>query len=146
MAVEDGATLGRLLGLAARSSAPSQPPIPAVLGLFESLRKRRTTLNVAGAKENRVLYHLKTEAELRERDAALAHLDWDKAENDFSWLWGDMSYMRYLNGFDTLQEAEHAFWERFGGGNGGEHRDVERKKESFDLETKLQSRVAMMKL
>ncbi len=59
MAVEDGLVLGLLLGkLQASERIPTQEKrtnINAVLGLFESLRKKRTTTNVKGAVANRYM-------------------------------------------------------------------------------------------
>jgi salicylate hydroxylase len=81
MAVEDGATLGKLLGLlnAARhqgadNASEDKPTIPAVLDLYERLRKKCTMLNVAGADENRDLYHLSGK-EAEERNQELKDLD-----------------------------------------------------------------------
>lgn len=119
MAVEDGATLGKLLGLlkstwthATHPPSHTLPTIPAVLALYERLRKKRTTLNVGGANENRILYHLSGD-EAHQRDQQLRSLDWDTADNGCPWLWGDMSYMRYVNGFDTVEQADMAFHEAF---------------------------------
>ena len=142
MAVEDGATLGKLLGLytSARSSALNIS-IPAVLGLYETLRKRRTTLNVAGANQNRTLYHL-GETDAQKRNKQLKHVDWDVASNDCPWLWGDMEYMRYLNGFDTLAAAELAFHEKFNTGDA----DAKRSDSSAELEERLLKKIQNMSI
>ena len=74
MAVEDGACVARLLGLAAKSGAS----IPEVLQLYEQLRKDRTTLNVAGATSNRRVYHA-SGAAAEQRNKILRDFDWDDA-------------------------------------------------------------------
>jgi salicylate hydroxylase len=59
MAVEDGLVLGLLLGRLQNSDkipdARRHDYIHAILCLFESLRKKRTTMNVQGAIANRKL-------------------------------------------------------------------------------------------
>ena len=72
MAVEDGACVARLLGLAAKSGAS----VPEVLQLYEQLRKDRTTLNVEGATSNREVYHA-SGAAAEERNRILKDFDWD---------------------------------------------------------------------
>ena len=110
MAVEDGACLARLLGLAARTHLN----ISDVLKLYERLRKDRTTLNVKGATSNRELYHARGLA-ADERTRLLAGFDWNdpNAESPFKGF-NDMPYQRALLGFDTVGNAEKAFYHAFG--------------------------------
>lgn len=72
MAVEDGACVAKLLGLASQEGAH----VPEVLDLYERLRRDRTTLNVEGATSNRKVYHAKGEDAV-ERDRILKGFDWD---------------------------------------------------------------------
>ena len=61
MAVEDGAVLRRILGLLNQSTDVFSRPVNhvnAVLKLYETIRKARTTLNVQGAAHNRYWYYL----------------------------------------------------------------------------------------
>ena len=83
-----------------------------------------------------MLYHL-GETDARKRDEQLKNVNWDAASNDCPWLWGDMEYIRYLNGFDTLAEAESAFHEKFSTCN----TEAKRPKGSAKLETKLLHRI-----
>ena len=72
MAVEDGACIAKLLGLASKTGWD----IREVLQLYERLRKDRTTLSVEGANSNRKVYHAKGEFAV-ERDRILKDFDWD---------------------------------------------------------------------
>jgi len=108
MAVEDGAVLGKLLGLHEKSGRTSSTP--SVLALYESLRKHRTTLNVQGANENRKLYHMVPEDVTKQRrDEQLAELQWGEESNSFPWSWGRYSYLKDLLGFDSIANAEQEF-------------------------------------
>ena len=120
MAVEDGAVLGRLLGLysstmvsppSAESTDASTTLIPSLLRLYESLRKSRTTINVRGAVENRVMFHLSDGPQQEKRDAMLEHADWAGRSE---WNWLDAPYQKDLLGFDAVGECEAAFdrWKR----------------------------------
>lgn len=107
MAVEDGATLGILLGRFSKAQLPVAR-IPDVLRVYELVRKERTTTNVEGAVVNRWLYHMDdTEAEAR--DKAFAAHDWDDESIDFPHRWGSLNYTKQLMGFDAMAEAERAF-------------------------------------
>ncbi|KAJ9608062.1 hypothetical protein H2200_007050 [Cladophialophora chaetospira] len=118
MAIEDGAVLGYLLGQYAKkvsheSLATSQDCVPEVLALYEKLRKSRTTINVLGAVTNRKYFHLHDGEEQRERDEALAALDWFHGQA--RWKWIDSRYQQDLLGFDALKDAEAAFEEWWSG-------------------------------
>jgi salicylate hydroxylase len=114
MAVEDGACLAKLLGLAARN----ETDISQVLQLYESLRKDRTTLNVEGANGNQKLYHASGDA-VEERAKLLKNFDWDdpQARSPYKGF-NDMPYQRALLGFDTVAGAEEAFQRTFAIANG----------------------------
>lgn len=111
MAVEDGAALGTLLGLRQRSSNP--PGLPSVLRLYEEMRKKRTALQLKGALENRDLYHLYEERDVKSRNSLLETLTWDATQQDFPWLWGNMRYQMELHKFDAIESSEKAFKDRF---------------------------------
>lgn len=112
MAVEDGAVLGVLLGALSKSEDPKSDVksrssrITSLLGLYESLRKSRTTLNVQGAVQNRQLYHIAEPRGKNERNKALKSVDWT---NECVWNWGDIGYQRDLLGFDAVGDAKTAF-------------------------------------
>ena len=109
MAVEDGAVLGKLLGMQQHQRS-TEATIPEVLKLYESLRKTRTTLNVNGAFENRNLYHMLPEEVVRQRrNEQLAELDWDDFESTFPWSWGRLPYLKDLLGVDVVAGAQAAF-------------------------------------
>lgn len=108
MAVEDGAVLGGLLGNVSRdfSTETARQTIPAVLQLFERLRKRRTTLNVKGAETNRRMYHMHDGDEQAARDMELKGHDGVSASQ---WQWIDPEYQQALLGFDVIADAERQY-------------------------------------
>lgn len=114
MAVEDGGVLGVLLGMYNKSKLESIPnalprdaTIPALLSLYEQLRKRRTTVNVQGAVRNRWFYHLPDGEEQRARDVEMANYDFVDGRSSYSWL--DSKYNMNLLGFDALEDARKAY-------------------------------------
>ena len=107
MAVEDGATLGRLLGLL--NSHPNVVGSPSehtreILKLYETIRKSRTTKNVRGAAENRFWYHLEDGPMQCKRDIAMAG-----GPDNTGWCWLQEEYQKDLVGFDAVQDGEQAF-------------------------------------
>ncbi|KIW98290.1 uncharacterized protein Z519_01874 [Cladophialophora bantiana CBS 173.52] len=110
MAAEDGLVLGLLLGrLQASDRIPGQEKracINSVLRLFESLRKKRTTVNVKGAVANRYMYHMHDGPEQEARDRELSEVDWQKPSR---WGWADMNYQRKMLGFDSVADTNRAF-------------------------------------
>jgi len=109
MAVEDGAVLGRLLGLL--NSEPlfkgtSTNFIPEILNLYETIRKSRTTINVQGATANRFWYHLADGPMQEKRDAALRG-----GPDSTGWCFLRPDYWKDLIGFDAVADAERAFEE-----------------------------------
>ena len=112
MAVEDGACIARILGLAARA----RTTVPASLRLYEKLRKDRTTLNVEGANGNQKMYHAHGQA-AKERAEILKDFNWDDPDATSPYKgFNDMPYQRALLGFDTLKDAEDSFRRTFGEG------------------------------
>lgn len=109
MAVEDGAVLGKLLGLLHKSRLrdDNKNSIPKILGLYESLRKTRTTTNVQGANSNRVSYHLPDGPLQQERDASLSR--GVRSRTGVRTHFADLEYLRSLLAFDAVGEAIQAF-------------------------------------
>lgn len=108
MAIEDGAVLGKLLGLLERSSKDCSPAsISEVLRLYESLRKSRTAVNAAGVNSNRKWYHVADGLEQEARDAEMAG-----AAPSTGWRWMDPKYREELLGHDAVAEAAEAFESR----------------------------------
>jgi salicylate hydroxylase len=110
MAVEDGAVLGRLLSRFAEHQIP-KTSIPALLEVYQHVRKRRAQTTVRTANGNRKLYHMDDGPEQEERDRLFAQHDWWDENISFPWVFADLPYLRELFGFDTLKSAEDAFSE-----------------------------------
>ncbi|KAL0942872.1 salicylate hydroxylase [Colletotrichum truncatum] len=114
MAIEDGAVLGRLLGMLNTSAQESLTElIPEVLQLYESLRKSRTTLNVQGARSNHKWYRVPDGPEQQARDAEMAGSSLGEGLLPTGWSWIDSDYQQKLLGHDSVAEAVEAFkaWE-----------------------------------
>lgn len=111
MAIEDGAALGILLGNLSRldPSYDRVSKVPETLKLYESMRKARTTVNVEGAIENRVLYHMEDGPESEARNEAFANVDWEDPNSEFQFGWGNLGYLKRLMGFDTVSDAKRCF-------------------------------------
>lgn len=127
MALEDGATIARLLGLLAAGTTTRlandvlkdgnpnvDSKICSVLGLYERLRKERTELNVRGAESNRMFLHLPLGPEMDERDQTLREWDWGDLDAESKWPYLDPKYAKELMGFDAEREAAKAFEKEFG--------------------------------
>jgi salicylate hydroxylase len=123
MAVEDGAVLGKLLGLLnARCSAdPSlsrdesvKLALTSLLKFYEQLRKTRTTRNVHGAIVNRKIFHLEDGILQSIRDLLLRYAGLTR-ETD--WTWVSSFRQRHMLGFDVLEDCKKAFalWKDFDG-------------------------------
>lgn len=114
MAVEDGAVIGILLGLLSRTTLASsrnrKSGIPAILKLYEKLRKERTTINVQSANEAKVFYHVEDGPEQEARDADLRKIDWRDHTRQCKWNWGDTEKIKDLLGFDTIADTKKKFW------------------------------------
>ena len=120
MAVEDGAVLGYLLGatvehLQREEAGPfvEVERIRSVLGLYERLRKARTTVNVKGAIDNRIFYHLPEGPDQQERDRLLENFDWIHGTG--RWSWADSKYQQDLLGFNAVENAEASFQDWWNG-------------------------------
>ena len=110
MAVEDGATLGILLGRLSHSEEISQSEkhvlINPLLHLFETLRKKRTTTIVKGAIQNRTFFHMPDGPEQIQRDKTLSAVDW---KEPCAWQWADIGYQKEMLGFDVPNDTNRAF-------------------------------------
>ncbi len=109
MAVEDGATLGRLVGLLHSERRLEGAPtkyINEILHLYETIRKSRTTINVKGAIANRLWYHLADGPMQEKRDIALKG-----GPDDTGWCFLRPDYWMSLIGFDAVADSERAFSE-----------------------------------
>ena len=113
MAVEDGAVLGALLGHLVKSPVidptTRHSHVPAVLSLYESLRKSRTTRSVQAAAQIKTMYQLKDGAESEARDRTLGGIDWCEWSGKCEWKWGNVQFLRELWGFDSVAEANDVF-------------------------------------
>ncbi|ORY67816.1 uncharacterized protein BCR38DRAFT_511183 [Pseudomassariella vexata] len=127
MAAEDGAQLGKLLGLlqsAARSMDMAvKPLIPEALKLFEALRKSRTNTIVLGAISNREWFHVADGPKQRLRDEGMAAaMKGEEPRN--KWSYHDARYQAELLGFDAVDEIEKAFGEWWEGKSTGRNGSV----------------------
>ena len=110
MAVEDGAVLGMLLGLAHERLREdlSRTQIHQILLRYEVLRKHRTTVNVQGVIHHRWFYHLPDGEDQKIRDHALKQVDWNNL-NFSTYKWFSSDYQNQLLTHDVLQEAKEEF-------------------------------------
>jgi len=123
MAVEDGAVLGVLLGQWAKSTAvrdKSPSRLHDVLQLYESIRKKLTTLQYEGAVQTWKLFQIESSPERKARDRELKNIDWEAEDNGCTWSYGNTKYQKTLVGFDCVLDARDKFkiWE-------GKFKDVE---------------------
>lgn len=121
MALEDGITLGVLLGslneLVQSSSTQHQSIkqrnhcVPELLLLFETLRKPRTTLNQKGSQSNQYWYQASTPEDRERRDKVMLAAT---GEGECEWKGADLNYQKQLLGFDAKKNATDAFdkWRR----------------------------------
>ncbi|KAL6351746.1 hypothetical protein LRP88_14951 [Fusarium phalaenopsidis] len=115
MAAEDGAVLGKLLGLLSRSklyaAGRNTGLVPEILKLYETLRKVRTTLNVQGATSNQDAFHLPDGPLQEARDAWLLSSGQGPAASGFTFA--NWDYMWAMLAFDPVAESVEAFgaWE-----------------------------------
>lgn len=110
MAVEDGAVLGMLLGLAEEhlGKGTSATHLHQILLRFEALRKRRTAINVRGAIHHRWFYHLPDGEDQEIRDQTLKQVDWNSLKLS-TYKWFSPDYQNQLLAHDVLQEARQEF-------------------------------------
>jgi len=110
MAVEDGACLGILIGRLSQSQLKDrQTHVPDVLQLYEAMRKRRTTLNVQGAIENRDLFQMADQQRVEKRNEEMQAADLTDINKHSKWGYADLSYQKQLMGFDTIKDANQQF-------------------------------------
>lgn len=108
MAVEDGAVLGRLLGLFSRAAC-SKTSLPELMHLYQSVRKERATAVVKLADDNRALYHMADGPNQEQRDQILGQHDWWDDNLSFPWAFADSKHLCELYGFDALKSADDGF-------------------------------------
>lgn len=127
MAVEDGATIARLLGLLLQHGRCKELSgstgeghrawsigIRTTLQLYQNLRKQRTELNVRGAERARIILHLPAGPDMERRDQLMRDWDWYELNARSEWEYFDTKYARDLLGFDAEKEAARAFSKEFG--------------------------------
>lgn len=110
MAAEDGAVLGKLLGLLDKSGlrgTEKEKHMEQVLQLYESLRKTRTTTNVQGAASNQISYHLLDGPLQEARDATLSPSGGNPSGAGYHFA--DWDYLRSMLSFDSVDESIKAF-------------------------------------
>lgn len=73
------------------------------------MRKERTTINVEGAVETQVLYHMEDGPECEAWNRAFESVDWEDDESGFEYGWGNLGYLKWLMGFDTVLDAHRCF-------------------------------------
>ncbi|KAF5636971.1 3-hydroxybenzoate 6-hydroxylase 1 [Fusarium tjaetaba] len=110
MAFGDAAVLGALLGRFSKTSTEkleaSGMTLPKVLGIFESLQKPYSTLNVKGAATNRIMYHLPDGEEQQRRDREFSGMT---GESESKWTWIDGRYQKHIIGTDLVKMALDKF-------------------------------------
>ncbi|KAI1608241.1 putative salicylate hydroxylase [Exophiala viscosa] len=116
MAVEDGAVLGNLLSEYKKDLESPDTKLrhclePTILHLYEEMRKQRTTLNVAGAEQNRIFYHLNDGPKQQERDAEMANFDFATGRSSYTWL--DSEYNKDLLSYDATADAREVYRRRY---------------------------------
>ena len=115
MAVEDGAVLGVLLGALSKSPTIAEPRsrIPSLLELYQTLRKKRTELNVKGAIDMKHLYEMQDGPEQIRRNEELGKADLSDINDDCPWIYANLRYQKDLLGFDTMGDAKQKYqdWE-----------------------------------
>jgi salicylate hydroxylase len=115
MAVEDGAVLDLLLGLAHERLQGTilKKEVEELLLLFEKLRKARTTEIVQGVVHNRWFYHMPDGEEQQARDQAMKAVDWERPQTSaYQWVCGDHNVR--LLAHDVLRKrarrSRHGGW------------------------------------
>ncbi|KAF5242940.1 hypothetical protein FANTH_8436, partial [Fusarium anthophilum] len=114
MAVEDGAVLGKLLGLLNQSQShvtDFRSSVPEILKVYETLRKTRTSANVQGAVSNRHSYHLPDGPEQEARDHWVSSSR--STPSPYVYAFADPKYLQTMLAFDCVADSIRAFktWE-----------------------------------
>jgi salicylate hydroxylase len=114
MAVEDGAILGLLLERLQASGLRTRPEdrhaqLTSLLKLYESMRKERTEVNVAGAVLTRQFYHFADGEGQMARDEELLRISASKWDGASKWNWADAAYQKSMLGFNVLADARERF-------------------------------------
>ncbi|KAJ5924865.1 hypothetical protein N7466_009052 [Penicillium verhagenii] len=118
MAVEDGALIGKLLGLlqaryvrdendpSLSTNESTQADLASVLELYEQIRKKRTSRSVQGAIMNRKLFHMPDGLLKRIRDFLLRYAGVTRKSD---WTWLSSFRQRQTLGYDVLQDSTKVF-------------------------------------
>ncbi|KAJ5643811.1 uncharacterized protein N7484_006318, partial [Penicillium longicatenatum] len=118
MAVEDGALIGKLLGLlhahctklerdpSLSTNESTQKNIISVLELYEQIRKKRTSRSVQGAIMNRKLFHMQDGLIRRIRDLLLGYAGVTRKSD---WTWLSSFRQRQILGYDVLEDSTKLF-------------------------------------
>ncbi|KAJ5541420.1 hypothetical protein N7494_006496 [Penicillium frequentans] len=118
MAVEDGALIGKLLGLlqarftklekdpSLSTNESTQNNIVSVLELYEHIRKKRTSRSVQGAIMNRKLFHMQDGLLRRIRDFLVRYAGVTRKSD---WTWLSSFRQRQTLGHDVLEESTKLF-------------------------------------
>jgi len=123
MAVKDGATIARSLGLLServqtyasgvKATGVAPQDICRVLRLYELIRKQRSEMNVRVAEMTRTIFHLPSGPEMERRDQMIRDFDWEDPHAKSDWPFFDPAYARELLGFDAERESKNAFDREF---------------------------------
>jgi 2-polyprenyl-6-methoxyphenol hydroxylase-like FAD-dependent oxidoreductase len=117
MALEDGLTLGTLLGFVSRSQElpveKKREYITDLIQLYETLRKKRTSTNQKGALSNRSWYHAREGPEMIHRNSVFKDAD---GYGPCEWKGADFAYQKELLGFDAAKVVSEALksWQPLG--------------------------------
>lgn len=118
MAVEDGALIGKLLGLlqarynkleknpSLSTNESSQKNIISVLELYEQIRKKRTSRSVQGAIMNRKLFHMQDGLLRQIRDFFIRYSGVTRKSD---WTWLSSFRQRQTLGHDVLEDSTKLF-------------------------------------
>ncbi|RPB05306.1 FAD/NAD(P)-binding domain-containing protein [Choiromyces venosus 120613-1] len=104
IAVEDGGVLGALLG-----KLEDRSQLPAVLKMYEGLRKNRTTSIVLGSTDQRDVFHMEDGEEQKRRDEVMLR---DAVRPGFPNKWRDPVFREFMFAYDGAREVDFA-WGKF---------------------------------
>lgn len=114
MSVEDGAVLGALLGKLDRSGrfgscSHGRDVVSSVLGLYDSIRKPRTTQIVNAVQKARREYTLPDGEAQRERDTFLGDTGRPDWSGEAEWAMATRAFQKQILGLNVVADAEKKF-------------------------------------